>query len=81
MGKNKTKDGETTASDTEDGHWDARRDHSQDQEARDAALAQTIAEAVAREMPKAHAHYQAILNERGATTLPTSLKISRITWF
>ena len=81
MGKNKTKDGETTASDTEDGHWDARRDHSQDQEARDAALAQTIAEAVAREMPKAHAHYQAVLNERGTTTLPTSLKISRITWF
>ena len=27
-------------------------------------------------MAKAHAHYQAILNERGATTLPTSLKIS-----
>ena len=37
---------------------------------------QTIAEAVAREMAKAHVHYQAILNERGATTLPTSLKIS-----
>ena len=27
-------------------------------------------------MAKAHAHYEAILNERGATTLPTSLKIS-----
>ena len=27
-------------------------------------------------MVKAHAHYQAILNERGAATLPTSLKIS-----
>ena len=27
-------------------------------------------------MAKAHAYYQAILNERGATTLPTSLKIS-----
>ena len=66
MGKDKTKDGETTAS------WD----HSQDQEARDVTLAQTIAEAVAREMAKAHAHYQAILNERGTTTLPTSLKIS-----
>ena len=37
---------------------------------------QTIAEAVTREMAKAHVHYQAILNERGATTLPTSLKIS-----
>ena len=76
MGKDKTKDGETTASETQDGHRDAQRDHSQDQEARDAALAQTIAEAVTREMAKAHAHYQAILNERGATTLPTSLKIS-----
>ena len=38
-------------------------------------LAQTITEAVAREMAKAHAHYQAILNERGTTTLPTSLKV------
>ena len=76
MGKDKTKDGETTASETQDGHWDARRDHSQDQEARDTTLVQTIAEAVAREMAKAHVHYQAILNERGATTLPTSLKIS-----
>ena len=27
-------------------------------------------------MAKAHAHYQAILNERGTTTLPTSLKTS-----
>ena len=37
--------------------WDARqsnRDFSQDREARDAALAKTIAEAVAREMAKAH---------------------------
>ena len=76
MGKDKTKDGETTASETQDGHQDARRDHSRDQEARDVTLAQTIAEAVTREMAKAHAHYQAILNERGTTTLPTSLKIS-----
>ena len=37
--------------------------------ARDATLAQTISEAVAREMAKAHVHYQAILNERGAATL------------
>ena len=36
----------------------------------------TIAEAVAREMAKAHAHYQAIINEKGSTALPTSLKIS-----
>ena len=77
MGKDKTKDGETAAnSETQDGCWDSWRDHSQDQEARDITLAQTITEAVAREVAKAHAHYQAILNERGATTLPTSLKIS-----
>ena len=76
IGKDKTKDGETTASETQDGHRDAQRDHSQDQEARDTALVQTITEAVAREMAKAHMYYQAILNERGTTTLPTSLKIS-----
>ena len=70
MGKDKHKDGETTASSK------TNRDHSQDQEARDATLAQTITEAVARDMVKAHAHYQAIINEKGATTLPTSLKIS-----
>ena len=84
MGKDKTKDGETiTSSEAQDGHWDNRRDHSQDhrdhsqdQEARDAALAQTIIEAVAREMAKAHAQNQAIINEKSAPTLPTSLKIS-----
>ena len=70
MGKDKHKDGETTASSK------TNRDHSWDQEARDAALAQTITEAVAREMAKAHMHYQAIINEKGTTTLPTSLKIS-----
>ena len=37
---------------------------------------QTITEAFAREMAKAHAHYQAILNERGTATLQTSLKVS-----
>ena len=70
MGKDKHKDGETAASS------ETNRDHSQDQEARDASLAQNIAEAVAREMAKAHAHYQTIINEKGTTTLPTSLKIS-----
>ena len=69
MGKDKHKDGEATSSET-------NRDLSRDQEARDTTLAQTIAEAVAREMAKAHVHYQAILNEKGATTLPTSLKVS-----
>ena len=43
---------------------------------RDATLAQTITEAVAREVAKAHAHYQDILNEKGAATLQTSLKVS-----
>ena len=80
MGKEKHKDGETAATfktnNTLDGHQDSWRDHSQDQEARDAALVQTIAEAVKREVAKAHVHYQAILNERGAATLQTSLKVS-----
>ena len=79
MGKDKNKDGETATSKTnspQDTHWDSRRDLSQDQEARDATLAQTIAEAVTREMAKAHAQYQAILNEKSAATLQTSLKVS-----
>ena len=77
MGKDKTKDGETAAtSKTQDGHWDTQRDHSQDQEASNVTLAQTISEAVTREVVKAHVHYQAILNERGATILPTCLKVS-----
>ena len=79
-GKDKHKDGETAATsennDPQDGCQDSQRDHSQDQEARDAILTQTIAEAVAREMAKAHAHYQAILNEKSALILQTSLKIS-----
>ena len=81
--KDKTKDGETAASETQDGHRDSWRDHSWDhryhswdQEARDAALAQTITEAVTREIAKAHAQYQAIINEKSTPTLPTSLKIS-----
>ena len=45
-------------------------------EAWDTALAKTITEAVAREMAKAHAHYQALLNERSATVIPTSLKVT-----
>ena len=70
MCKDKTKDGETAASSK------TNRDHSRDQEARDAALAKTIIEAVTREMAKAHAQYQAIANEKSTPTLPTSLKIS-----
>ena len=77
MGKDKSKDGETAAtSETQDDCWDTWWDHSQDQEAREITLVQTITEVVTREVAKAHAHYQAILNERGTTTLPTSLKIS-----
>ena len=70
MGKDKHKDGETATSS------ETNRDYSWDQEARDTTLAQTIIEVVTREMAKAHVHYQAIINEKGTTTLPTSLKIS-----
>ena len=42
----------------------------------DATLAKTIAKAVAREMEKAHVHYQALLNDRSAATIQTSLKFS-----
>ena len=83
MGKDKNKDkdhdGEAATSETnspQDTCLDSRRDLSQDWEARDATLAQTIAEAVTREMAKAHAHYHTILNERGTATLQTSLKVS-----
>ena len=45
-------------------------------EAWDTTLAKTITEAVVREMAKAHAHYQALLNERSATVIPTRLNIT-----
>ena len=54
----------------------AARDLSQEREARDAALAKQVVEAVAREMAKAHVHYQALLNERSAAVIPTSLKVT-----
>ena len=83
MGKDKVKDkeedGETAASDTISSPRDAHqsnRDLSQDCDAQDATLAKTIAEAVAREMAKAHAHYQALLNDRGAATIQTSLEVT-----
>ena len=58
MGKDKNKDkdhhdGEAATFETNsprDTCWDSQRDLSQDREARDATLAQTIAEAVTREM-------------------------------
>ena len=80
MGKDKHKDGETATSP------ETNRDHSWDQEVRDAALAKTITKAVAREtqnitevvareMAKAHAQYQATINENHSPTLPTTLKV------
>ena len=89
MGKDEAKDkeqhdGETTASSKtvtspRDACQDTRqsnRDLSRDCKAQDATLAKTIAEAVTREMAKAHAHYQAILNERGTATIQANLKVS-----
>ena len=43
-------------------------------EAWDAALAKTITEAVARQMAKSHACYQALLNEKSTPVIPNSLK-------
>ena len=79
--KDKIKDGDSTTSS------ETNRDHSWDQEARDAVLAKTTAEAVAREtqsitevftreMAKAHAQYQDILKESRASTLPSILKVT-----
>ena len=76
--KDKTRDGDAAAE---------NRDHSWDQEARDAALARTIAEPVAqqtqsiaevfaRQMEKAHAQYQDLLKESHAAALPTTLKVT-----
>ena len=89
MGKDKAKDKEhhdeetaassetnTSAQDTWQDAWQDIQDLSQDCKAQDATLAKTITKAVIREMAKAHVHYQAILNERGAATLQTSLKVS-----
>ena len=59
--------------------WDAHhanRDLSWEREARDATLAKQIVEAIAREMAKAHMHYQALLNERGTAVMPISLKMT-----
>ena len=81
MGKDKTKDGDAATS-TE------TREHSRDWEAaRDAMLARTITEAVARktqsiaevfarQMKKAHAQYQDLIKESHAAALPTTLKVT-----
>ena len=81
MGKDKTKDGDAATSS------ETNRDHSQDQEARDTALARTITKAVAREtqtiaevftrgMAKAHVQYQATIKESCTPTLPSILKVT-----
>ena len=85
MGKDKNKDkehqeGETavsskTITSPQDAHQ-SNRDLSQDRKARDAALAKTITKAVTREMAKAHAQYQALLNDRSTAVIPTSLKVT-----
>ena len=73
--KNKEQDGEPAESITSPHDvCHTNRYLSGEREAWDTALAKTIAEAVARKMAKAHAHYQALLNERSATVIPTSLK-------
>ena len=78
--KNKEQDGETATSaesiTSPQNSYQTSRDLSQEREARDAALAKTITEAVAREMAKAHAHYQALLNDRSTPVIPTSLKVT-----
>ena len=59
--------------------WDAHhanRNLSWEREARDTTLTKQVAEAIEREMAKAHAYYQTILNERGAAAMPTSLKMT-----
>ena len=84
MGKDKIKDkeqdGETaTYSETITSPQSAsqpNRDLSWDCKTRDTALAKTVAKAVAREMAKAHAHYQAFLNDRDTAAIPTSLKVT-----
>ena len=85
MGKDKNKDkeqqdGETAAS-TERltsprDACQSNRDLSWEREARDTTLAKIITEAVAREMAKAHAQYQALLNDRSTAVILTSLKVT-----
>ena len=54
----------------------AAQDLSWKRDARDATLVKQVAEAVARGMAKAHAHYQALLNERSTAVIPTSFKVT-----
>ena len=77
--KNKEQDGEPTSAESITSLQDAchtNRNLSQEREAWDTTLAKRITEAVAKEIAKAHAHYQALLNERSTTVIPTSLKVT-----
>ena len=78
MGKDKSKDENATAK---------NKDHSRDQESRDAALARIIAEAVAqqtktitetfqRQMDKTHAQYEELLKANRAQNFPSTLKVT-----
>ena len=77
--KNKEQDGEAASAESitspQDAHH-ANKDLSWEKEARDTVLAKQIAEAVTREMAKTDMHYQALLNERSAAVIPTSLKVT-----
>ena len=81
MGKDRSKDGDaaTSSADNKDPSWD--------QESRDAALARTIAEAVAlqtksiteaftRQMEKTHAQYEELLKASRAQNFPSTLKVT-----
>ena len=65
----------TTTRDARDTHQ-AACDFSQERDARNATLDKQVAEAIAREMAKAHMYFQALLNERGTAAMPTSLKMT-----
>ena len=65
--------GDLTSS--QDAHQ-AASDLSHEREARDTTLAKQVVEAVAREMAKAHMHYQVLLSDRGATAMLTSFKMT-----
>ena len=76
---NKDNDGATATGADLTSPWDAcqaARDLSHEREARDATLAKQVAEAIARETVKAHAHYQVLLNERSTAAMPTSTKMT-----
>ena len=75
---NPNKDGEAAA-ESITRPWDAphtNKDLSQERKAQNTTLAKTIIKAVARKMAKAHVHYQALLNEKSAAAMPTSLKVT-----